>query len=83
MNAESGDMAGTTSRRYCLECNHPLAPYRPVFLVGEPSGRIMGPFHAGCAEKVVLRAKKKKGPEELSAFNQLGFWPSRREDELD
>lgn len=82
MNAESGDVAGTTPRRGCLECGHPLAPQRPVFLVGEPSGRIMGPFHAGCAERVVLRAKKKKKAEELSAIHQLGIWPSRREEEV-
>lgn len=53
-----------------------------MFLVGNPSGTILGPFHAGCAERLKLEAHRiKKMPGVPDATN-YGTWPSIREETL-
>ncbi len=68
--------------RTCAACKGLLAEQRPVFLVGMPSGGIVGPFHAGCAAKLVDKAKRKVGQPPPTTYQQLGFWPSQRKDTL-
>lgn len=78
MTATRND-AGST-RKTCLWCHGLLSPQRPVFLVGTPSGRIVGPFHAGCAERLRLEAKKNPDSNWLKGSETWGEWPSRREE---
>ena len=55
--------------KVCGVCELPIAELRAPFLVSTVNGQIVGPFHAGCAERIVLKAKKfvqeGKSPEEL------------------
>jgi len=51
--------------RYCAFCDAPLVETRPVFLVGDTNGNILGPFHAGCAARLALAHKGKPNPIEL------------------
>lgn len=48
--------------RTCAYCQGPMPEQKPVFLVLSESGRIVGPYHAGCAEKAVLRSRAKWPP---------------------
>lgn len=47
-------------QRICAWCHAGIAEKRPVFLVRDGGGTIVGPYHAGCAERVVLDAKKRE-----------------------
>lgn len=40
--------------RMCAFCNTPMMAQRPVFLLATTAGSIVGPYHAGCAERIVL-----------------------------
>lgn len=66
----------------CLRCQGILSERRPPYLVGHPSGRIVGPFHAGCAERMVLDARKHTAKPDEVIGEQYGTWPSRREETL-
>lgn len=44
--------------RICAYCQSPLAERRPVYLLATTAGTIVGPYHAGCAERVVLSRRK-------------------------
>jgi hypothetical protein len=68
--------------RVCVRCGAPLPERRPVFLVGHPSGRIVGPFHAGCAEGMTLDAKRHAATLDEVIGETYGDWPSRREETL-
>lgn len=68
--------------RVCLGCHGPLSERRPVFLVRHASGRIIGPYHAGCAERFVLAARKHEAMTEEVIGTTYGVWPSRREETL-
>jgi len=48
----------------CVRCGCPLAERRPVFLCATGTGRIVGPYHAGCAEREVLAGPKADGQAE-------------------
>lgn len=55
----SGKVAGKVHhQRECAWCHGGIASDRPVFLVAEKSGGIVGPFHAGCAARLAMEAKK-------------------------
>lgn len=69
-------------QRKCAFCGHGIPDLKPVYLVGEPGGRIVGPFHSGCAEKVTYRLKHSPTEIEQSEWSQLGVWPTRREETL-
>lgn len=43
-------------RRTCRRCGREIQNVRAVFLVGSPSGRMVGPFHPTCAEWLVWYA---------------------------
>lgn len=66
----------------CAHCGGVLSERRPVFLVGHPSGRIVGPFHAGCAEHMVLAARQHHAEVGEVIATEYGTWPSRREETL-
>jgi len=40
--------------RVCARCKGPISESRPVFLVSDHGGKIVGPYHAGCAERVKI-----------------------------
>lgn len=64
----------------CAYCGVPLPAQRPVYLVESTAGRIVGPYHAGCAERIALAAKK--GPPPISAeATEYGThkWTAREE----
>lgn len=47
--------AGRVARpRVCARCKGPISEIRPVFLIADNGGKIVGPYHAGCAERVKL-----------------------------
>lgn len=66
--------------RVCLICQGPMPERRPVFVVADTSGMILGPFHSGCAAKLVERARSgqamREGPFELMGKLPL---PAREE----
>lgn len=43
--------------RTCHFCGREIPDEKPVFLVAQVSGRIVGPFHADCAASIVERQK--------------------------
>lgn len=63
-------MKAPAQPRICRRCQLPLAEKRPVFLVGLKGGAIVGPLHAGCAEKIAL-AQKRKGREGWQQLQQM------------
>lgn len=69
-------------QRECLYCHAGIAQQRPVFLVSDTSGQILGPFHAGCAERLKLKVKGAGVGQPQDPANVLGDWPSRREETL-
>lgn len=69
-------------QRSCLRCHSPMASNNPVWLVASSTGSIMGPFHAGCAERLKLQAEKMGFVSAAEKWEQLGNWPSRREETL-
>lgn len=69
-------MKAPAQPRICRRCQLPLAEKRPVFLVGLKGGQIVGPLHAGCAERIALAHKRKKdegwaGIEQYELFGTL------------
>jgi len=48
---------GGSLYRLCVACGRFISEKRPVFLLGTPSGRIVGPYHAECARKVADAAR--------------------------
>lgn len=69
-------------QRECLYCHHPLSEKRPLFLVCEPGGRILGPFHHGCGTRLVDHARKHPTSNWLQGAVEYGTWPTRREETL-
>lgn len=39
---------------FCVVCGGPLSERRPATLIAEPGGTFKGPYHMGCAEKLVV-----------------------------
>lgn len=71
-----------THQRTCMWCHSGIAEQRPVFLVGTDNGAIVGPFHAGCAERLKIEAQKRPGSNWLKGASEFGTWPSIREETL-
>lgn len=59
MSARRTRQPGDHPGRYCASCARLLVEQRPVFLVGDTDGRILGPYHASCAERLVIGRKFK------------------------
>lgn len=72
----------TGVQRTCAFCGHGIPEQKPVYLVGGPGGRIVGPFHSGCAWKVTEKLKTSPTESEKAEWSQLGLWPSIREETL-
>ena len=75
--------AGRVSRpRVCARCKGPISESRPVFLVYDRGGKIVGPYHAGCAERVNLDGKSAMSPGELmpEVFGQIVPKPTEEEE---
>lgn len=66
----------------CVQCQGLIPEQKPVYLVGTPSGRIIGPFHSGCASHVVEQARRGFTVAGQVNAEQLGTWPSIREETL-
>lgn len=69
-------------QRECLWCKAGISEQRPVFLVADDSGAILGPFHAGCAERLKLQKKRNPDSNLLKGAAEFGTWPSVREETL-
>lgn len=54
--------------RICAGCQGVMTERRPVFLVATTAGTIVGPYHAGCAERVVLAAKRNPISNDLAPY---------------
>jgi hypothetical protein len=61
--------------RPCSRCRKPLTERRPVWLVGNTDGHIVGPYHAACAAQTVdeRRARKGRSFSELQQAELYGF----------
>jgi len=61
--------------RSCAHCRQPLTERRPVWLVGNTDGHIVGPYHAACAAQTVedRRARKGRSFSELQKAELYGF----------
>jgi len=47
--------AGRVARpRVCARCKGLISESRPVYLVFDNGGKIVGPYHAGCAERIKM-----------------------------
>lgn len=68
--------------RLCIHCGAPIAEQWPPYLVGHHSGRITGPYHAGCAEKFLILARQHKADGAEVTVEALGTWPTAREETL-
>lgn len=68
--------------RVCAYCGHPIAEQRAPFLLSPVGGHIVGPFHAGCAEKLKIESQKRIGESAPNVGIRYGDWPSRREETL-
>lgn len=69
-------------QRLCLWCKAGIAATRPVFLVTDYGGRILGPFHAGCADRLKMQAAKQPDTNWLKGAAEFGTWPTVREETL-
>lgn len=61
------------AQRQCAWCHTGISDRRPVFLVSDGTGQIVGPFHAGCAERLRLEVKK-KGAAALGNGDSYHLW---------
>lgn len=71
-----------SKQRQCLRCKAGISQTRPVFLVADRGGQILGPFHAGCAEALKLEVKRLGMAPGATRTNTFGTWPSIREETL-
>lgn len=71
-----------TKPRICAFCNAAIADQRPSFLVATEKGQVIGPYHAGCAERLVLVHKGKKEMERTPGATNYGTILSVREETL-
>lgn len=77
-----GSRRSSSGQRICNWCHAGISEQRPVFLVGNPAGQILGPFHAGCAERLKIEAHRIKEMPNSGRYDVLGTWPSIREETL-
>jgi hypothetical protein len=54
--------------RVCVYCSGDLAADRPLYLVTEADGTLVGPFHPECAAKIRLRGKTLKPGQRLAGM---------------
>lgn len=73
---------GKSKQRQCAWCAHGIAENRPVFLLSPVGGHIVGPFHAGCAERIVLLARKRREIPEVPGATNYGTVLDAREETL-
>jgi hypothetical protein len=66
--------------RTCARCAAPIAEQRPVYLCATPAGRIVGPYHAGCAESIHIHRKRERLIVLLHDAATLGHWGSIAEE---
>lgn len=68
--------------RECHYCGKDIHVDRPVFLVAEVSGRILGPFHPQCAGVVVDRQRDLNPKQKLPGMEFGRVVPNARQEEL-
>lgn len=68
--------------RECHYCGRDIDEMRPVFLVAEVSGRILGPFHAECAATIVERQRDLAPKAKLPGTEFGRVLPNARQEEL-
>lgn len=66
----------------CEFCGNPLAPQKPRCMVVGNDGMIMGYFHSGCAEKLVLAHKATGIQAEIPGMRVGSVIPKPREETL-
>lgn len=76
-------VAGRVAKpRICAGCKGPISEQRPVFLVATRAGTIVGPYHAGCAERIVLAKAHPESMPGTDGATNYGTWPTPREETL-
>jgi hypothetical protein len=66
--------------RVCARCKGPISETRPVFLVADYGGKITGPYHAGCAQRVKLDQEAHPQHDAPTA-DLYGRWPVKIDEE--
>lgn len=66
----------------CALCGGMLGERRPVFLIAENTGAILGRYHAGCAAKLVEAHRGKDEMPGPNAAEELGHTLIAREETL-
>ena len=66
----------------CARCGLPIAEKRAPFLVMVQLGEIIGPYHAGCAELVVIDHKRKLTGRSIPGLSYGRRVPESREETL-
>lgn len=69
-------------QRECAYCHGGIAEQRPVFLLASETGAIMGPFHAGCAEKLKLAVNQLREMPDVPGATNYGTILKPREETL-
>lgn len=68
--------------RLCAWCKGVLSDRRPPFLIMSPSGNVVGEFHAGCAERLILEAERRPETNWLKGYREYGRALPAREETL-
>lgn len=67
-------------QKLCFWCHYPISERRPHVLLTAPDNTIVGPFHAGCAERLRLEAQKRPETNWLKGAASYGrVLPGREE----
>lgn len=76
------DQAGSpvSPWKSCIRCGGAMSRTRPPTLLATPDGAIVGPFHAGCAERVKMEAERNPKSNWLMGAAEYGrVLPAREE----
>jgi hypothetical protein len=73
---------GVLAERACQYCGRDIPHERPVFLIAEEGGKIVGPFHAQCAAHVVARQQASKAKGMLPGMEFGRVVPNVSQEEL-
>lgn len=82
MSAARRRRAAVKPQLICSYCAKPIAEQRAPYLVSPVGGHIVGPFHAGCAERIVLLSRKRREIPEVPGATNYGTVLDAREETL-
>lgn len=63
---------GPRPGRRCAWCHGPMSDQRPSTLIAVEGGELLGPFHAGCAERLKIEAEKRPDSNWIKGATSYG-----------